>query len=495
MRCRGEKMKKIKKLLTILLTLILIFSACMFLTGCNIEPYSLDTWYLESYSDENGKKHYVDYDTIKQEILYSDDITIQYFEDGTFIFKEFDKKYTGTYSYKYGKKETSVSLTFSDGIKGNGTCAKYMFDGVWYEGTLQVFGKEYTFTEKWREENISERFDFPYTHVGKSIAEMLKNGKTEMHDFYHCKSYTLYKGQIELRNEEYFFIPYNLNGGEKNLSQAYDLYTYEVAEDDSVQRGDNVLREGKCFINYNEYRVRLDSDDTEIRCEYAVWYYQDFFGKIFPHSDLELEDILSVRADRLDRSSDSYATFIWEQGSKELKDFYELCSAQYVLPKAELSGTEQDSSDQITYHIKTTEQTYKMVFYFFYGQENAVDCIVDGKYYQNLSNNRLSLIPRGKQYRSLKKEPDGAKLFIEENYVKTYDDLLDNVLFTYDHNFNGKKTSEYVLKVGEHTLILLDKNHFIWQRSNVDICCEIVGDVDFSEIFEEYPIADYPLTS
>ena len=136
-----------------------------------------------------------------------------------------------------------------------------------------------------------------------------------------------------------------------------------------------------------------------------------------------------------------------------------------------------------------------MVFYFFSSQENAVDCIVDGKYYQNLSNNRLSLIPRGKQYRSLKKEPDGAKLFIEENYVKTYDDLLDNVLFTYDHNFNGKKTSEYVLKVGEHTLILLDKNHFIWQRSNVDICCEIVGDVDFSGIFEEYPIADYPLTS
>ena len=77
-------MKKIKNLLTILLTLILIFSACLLLTGCNIEPYRFDTWYLESYSDENGEKYYVDYDTIKQEILYSDDITIRYFEDGTF---------------------------------------------------------------------------------------------------------------------------------------------------------------------------------------------------------------------------------------------------------------------------------------------------------------------------------------------------------------------------------------------------------------------------
>ena len=55
------------------------------------------------------------------------------------------KEYTGTYTYKSGRKESSVALTFSDGTKGNGTCAQYMFDGVWYEGTLQVFGKEYYF--------------------------------------------------------------------------------------------------------------------------------------------------------------------------------------------------------------------------------------------------------------------------------------------------------------------------------------------------------------
>lgn len=483
-------MKKIKNLLTILLPLILIFSACLSLTGCSVEPYYLDIWYLEFYSDENGETHNVGYDTIKQEILYSDDITIQYFEDGTFIFKEFNKEYTGTYTYKNGKNKTSVALTFSDGTEGNGTCAKYMFDGVWYGGTLQAFEKEYTFAERWKEEDLSKRFDFPYTHVGKSIVETLKNGKTEMYDYYHDQSYPLYKGQIELRDEEYFFVPSDLKGEEKNLSQAYALYTYEVAEDDSVQRGDNVLREGKCFINYNEYRIQSDSENTEIRSEYAVWYYQDFFGMIFPHSDLELENILSVRADWLDRSSDSYTTFIWEQGSKELKDFYELCSAQYVLPKAEPSGTEQASSDQITYYIKTTEQTYKMVFNFVHGLDNVVDCVVDGKFYQNLSDSRLLLIPRGEHYLSLKKEPDGAKFFISEHYVKTYYDLLDNVLFTYDFDFNGKKTSEYVLKVGEHTLILLDNKHFIWQIFDINICCEIVSNIDFSEIFEEYPMAE-----
>ena len=479
-------MKKIKKSLTILLTLILIFGACLLLTGCGIEPYSLDTWYLESYSDENGERHDVEYDTVKQEILYSDDITIRYFEDGTFVFKEFNKKYTGTYTYKTDKKETFVSLTFSDGAKGKGTCAKYMFDGVWYEGTLQAFGKEYFFTGKWREESISERPDFPYMHVGENIIEMLKRGDSESYSL----SDTLYKGQIELRDEEYFFTPCNPEHGEKNLSRAYELFTYEVAEDGLVQRGDNVLREGKCFINYKEYRVRLDSENVEIRYDYAVWYYRDFWEEIFPHSDLKPEDILYVRVDTLDRSSDSYATYIWKQGSKELKDFYELFSAQYVLPKTEPSGTEQDSSDWITYQIKTAEQTYKIVFNFVHGQNGVVDCVVDGKYYQNLSDSRFSLIPRGEFYRSFLKEPGGAKFFIKGNYVKTYDGLSDNVLFTYDYDFKGEKTSEYVLNFGEHTLILLDNRHFIWRISNVDICCEIVGDVDFSEIFEEYPIAE-----
>lgn len=486
-------MKKIKKSLTILLTLILIFGACLLLTGCGIEPYCLDTWFLESYSDENGEKYDVGYDAIKQEILYSDDITIRYFEDGTFVFKEFNKEYTGTYTYKIDKKETTVSLTFSDGMKGNGTCAKYMFDGVCYEGTLQAFGKEYTFSEKWREENI-EKLDCPYTCVGKSIAEMLKEGKTELYYNRYIQPYTLslYKGQIELRDEEYFFTPCNPEHGEKNLSQAQELFTYEVAEDGSAQRGDNVLREGKCFINYKEYRVRLDSENVEIRYDYAVWYYRDFWEEIFPHSDLKPEDILYVRVDRLDRSSDSYATYIWKQGSKELKDFYELFSAQYVLPKTEPSGTEQEFSDWIIYQIKTAEQTYKIVFNFVHGQNGVVDCVVDGKYYQNLSDSRFSLIPRGEFYRSFLKEPGGAKFFIGENYVKTYDDLSDNKLFTYDNDFNGKKTSEYVLKVGGHTLILLDNTHFIWQISDSGscICCKIVGDVDFSEIFEEYPIAE-----
>ncbi len=265
-------MNKAKKLLTITLTVLMLLGTCLCFTGCSVEPYYLDTWYLWNYTDENGESHTLGYDTIKQECLYPDDITIRYLENKTFIFKEFDKEYTGTYTYKNGMKETSVSLTFSDSLKGKGTCARYMFDGTWCVGTLEVFGKKYEFRDDWMQGDKCERYVLPYTEVGKNII----NGTETVEVSYYDQRYTLYKGEIELRDEEYWFVPVNLERcDEKNLSQAYELYTYEVAADGSVQRGTNVLREGKCFINFKEYSVTSDSGNVESKCEYAVWYFQD----------------------------------------------------------------------------------------------------------------------------------------------------------------------------------------------------------------------------
>lgn len=488
-------MKKIKKTLAVLLTLILLLGLCLCLTGCSVDPYALDIWYLTGYTDENEEIHNVGYNTIKQEILYSDDITIQYFEDGTFIFKEFDKEYTGTYTYKSGRKESSVALTFSDGTKGNGTCAKYMFDGVWYVGTLQVFGKEYSFAEDCREENMSERYDSPYTHVGESITEMLKSGKTEIYGFYHSSSYTLYQGEIELRGEEYWFVPNNLEKAEKNLSQAYELYTYEVAEDGSVQRGDNILREGKCFINYNVYRVRLDSENTETRYEYAVWY-QEGFSKIFPWTvGLKQEDILSVRAESKDVRNllhgVLYEVQIWEQGSNKLEEFYNLLlNSQSIVSEVKFDYIHY----QMTYHIKTSEQTYTLVLQDGYSVDNGgYKCfVVNGQYYRICSEKRLATYFIENAFYALDKGVEDVKFFIGNQHIKSYDNLLENILFVDDVDYE-KSSSKYVLKIGESTLTLLDEKHFIFQgymglAYYDNRYFEIVGDVDFSVIFEEYPL-------
>jgi hypothetical protein len=272
-----------KKIISILLTVAMLLGMSFCLTSCTISPYNVDVWYVVGYTDESGETHGVQYDTIKQECLNGSDITIQYFKDKTFIFKEFDKEYRGTYTYKKRSKETSIALTFSDGTKGKGTCARYAFFGVKHEGTLQAFGKSYNFTDKQLGGNVeAEEFTQPYEAVGKNIIEMLKSNLSKKKFTSSTPSYTLFKGEVEKRGEEYYFLSDNDVRAEKNLSQAVRLYTYEVAGDGSVKRGDNTLRAGKCFVNYNVFDAELEPGKYSEQYEYAVWYLEDTLAKIYP---------------------------------------------------------------------------------------------------------------------------------------------------------------------------------------------------------------------
>ena len=481
-------MKKIKKLLTIGLAVFLMLGMCFCLTGCSVEPYHLDTWYLESYIDENGNQHNEGYDNITATHLYSDDITIQYFENKTFIFKEFDKEFTGTYTHKNGcKGKTFVTLTFSDGSKGTGTCAQYMFDGTWHVGTLQAFGKEYNFSGEW-EERYGKATQ-SYMQVGNNILYMLKNGETK--NSYFSGYSTLYRGLVELRGEKYWFVPCNLEDiNEQNLSQAYELYTYEVAGDYSVQRGDNTLREGECFINYGFYRATLDSENIETRDRYAVWYYEDIFRKIYPWTlDLEQEDILSIRVEYRENTSRSYYNAqIWDQGSEQLQEFYELFlnnnNVGNVPPLVSVAST-------MTYYINVANQTHTVVLQDGWTENDTCQgFVVDGRFYRIYAEKQLDTWLDGDYYYGLEKEKEGAKLFISDEYVKSYNDLLDKILFVFDYHYE-EASSEYVLFFGENTLVVLDEKHFIWHNPVYGKqYCEIVGDVDFSGIFEEYPRAE-----
>ena len=471
-------MRKIKKLFSIGLAVLFMLATCLCLTGCAVDPYALDTWYLVGYVDENGNGRSVGYDNITATNLYSDDITIRYFEDKTFIFKEFDKEYTGTYTYKRGKKETSVSLTFSDGTKGTGTCAIYGFDGTWHEGTLQVFGKEYNFSGEWEES--WGRKEYTYNDVGEVIFGMIQKGKTR-------GDWALYKGEVERRGEEFWFVPCNVADiNEQNLSQAYELYTYEVAEDYSVERGDNTLREGECFINYKYYQAALDSENFEIRNRYAVWYYDDVFRKLYPWTaEVEQEDVLSIRAEyREDDLRAHYYVQIWEQGSVKLQKFYELFLSNTIVANAPpLRGV----NSTITYHIKVTDQTHEVVLQSGWTEDGGYcqGFVADGRFYRIYADKQLDAYLNGDRYYALEKNEEGAKLFIGDEYVKTYNDLLEDVLFIPDFQYE-EGSSEYVLTFGDESLILLDEKHFIWQGGYYGkMYCEVVGDVDFSVIFEE----------
>ena len=478
-------MKKIKKLLTFSLTIILLLSVCLCFTGCGVDPYYLDTWYLVSYTDENGNWYSVGYDDITATHLYSDDITIQYFENKTFVFKEFDKEFTGTYTYKKKSNKTFVTLTFSDGTKGSGTCAKYMFDGTWYVGTLQAFGKEYNFSGEWAEQY--GKWENSYMDVGKNILTMLQKGETK--NGYFSGYSTLYKGVVELRGGEYWFVPCNLKDiNEQNLSQAYELYTYEVGGDYFVQRGDSILREGECFINYNFYRTELGSESFETRNRYAVWYYGDVVKNIYPWTvDLAQEEILSVRAEYRENNHSYYNVQIWEQGSEQLQEFYELFLNQKIVAKTPLMDSVYST---MTYHVKVADQTHTVVLQN--GRMDDAGCLgffVNGQFYRIYDNETLKWYFDSDDYYALEKDEESAEFFIGEQYVKSYNNLLEDILFDFDYHYEGKTSSDYILKAGGNTLVVLDERHFIWQNITWgNKYCEIVGDIDFSEIFEEYPL-------
>lgn len=478
------------------LLIAVILCACLSLAGCSVDPYYLSCWYLVGYTDENGDGHQIGCDTIAQTRLYSDDITIRYFEDKTFLFTEFGTEYTGTYTYKKRKGETHVSLTFSDGAKGKGTCAKYMFDGVWYVGTLDAFGKSYSFSEEWEEYYLDGERDFtPYESMGQVILEMLGHGWTERRVNADGYAFNFYKGKVVRRGEEFWFIPQNPQKmTEQNLSQATKLYTYETDGDFNVARGDNLLREGECFLNYASYREMVDSGSVD-RYQYAVWYYGNVMHTLYPWTaEITPEEILSVKAEWSDHREESYyLTATWGQGSAEVKDFYHRLLQQLALRSEELDGAEKDLNYQILYTITTEENVFEVCVETGWYGEHYYAFVVDGKYYEGTFNNWWNIYPESiseKYSYAFEKPQNGAILSIDGNPVKTYEDLFEKIEFKFYYDYEYVLSSPYELTAGENRLVILDEKHFIWYGNTYyNTYCEVVGDTDFSAIFQEFPPA------
>ena len=118
--------------------------------------------------------------------------------------------------------------------------------------------------------------------------------------------------------------------------------------------------------------------------------------------------------------------------------------------------------------------------------------VVNGQYYRICSEKRLATYFIEDTFYALDKGVEDVKFFIDNQHIKSYDNLLENIIFVDDFDYE-KSSSKYVLKIGENTLTLLDEKHFIFQGYQGiayydNRYFEIVGDVDFSVIFEEYPL-------
>ncbi len=477
-------MRKTRNAVSILFSVLILSVVCLLFVGCRVDPYYLETWYLDSYTDSDGITRSAGYDAVSQTNLSPEAITIQYFEDGTFLFKEFDREYTGTYSYVRNTDcaKTWLSLVFSDGSKGEATCARYMFDGVWFVGTLQAFGKEYTFTEDadvWEPDDSVEQ-------VGKNIYEALKYNRTMTDRGYG----RFYKGCVMLRDGAYWFVPDNSERvSEENLSQANaSLYTYELDESYTASRGDNTLREGRCFFAFDKHSIAVEGEPVRIN-RYGVWYYEDVFENVYPWA-AELEQILSVRVERRENNRDSfYQVQIWDADDTCFQEFYELFVEQFIVKGDPLYRV----TSEMAYYVKTATQTYTAVYQDGWDVDGA-PCrafVSDGQYYYCHSDQRIKSYFDGDYYWALEKNSDGASLFLDGEYVKTYEDLAEELLFKFEYVDIEEADSRYVLRSGNYRLILLDSTHFIMETLSYGTPhCKVVGETDFYAIFEEYPRND-----
>ena len=508
-------MKKIKLLLAILLLAVILLGLCACHGSFGIDPYNCGTLYLTQYIDENGEKCELSFDMINKTAFFSDDITLQYFDDGTFVFNEFDKEYRGAYTYKKLWKKTTVELDFENGEKGMGVCIKY--SGWRNTGTLQVFGREYSFSSwnSYGREELSATF-------GNCFSGMIKN-KTKQASFYWLDNYLSFtNGRVELRGEEYWFTTCDFeNDIEMNLSQANALVTYEVSVDFALECGDNVLREGDCILYYEQIKGDTLTDETQYRC--AVWYYDTYFGQLFPWvSALRQDDILFLRKEVsteywLEKDGIYYVECCSKGeliGNRDvIGKFYKFLKSRYLLKDEQAEETIALAVEDVkmvefcTFFVTTPTGEYRMEYIDAVG-----DCffVVDGEYYRDFIDvhyvyaDIMIASPADMAF-----EEKSATLYLgslDGEPVKEYENF--DVLFKRDdwyvggevcENLDrewylGEKTSEYIVKIGDETLYLIDERHFLWVQEGIwgnqepqPRVYELMGEFDFSEIFEQYP--------
>ena len=273
-----------KKWICIVLSAIFLLgtsSSCMFFDSF-ASPCAVETWYIESYR-KDGVSFSAGTDAIDPEkSFYPTDITLSFFEGGSFLFKEFEEERPGTSSCEGGK----VKLTFSDGGTGKGNCFMHTVDDVWYTAEFTVSDTKYVFGDYRKGREV--RADYPtveetYARQGKEIGDVIFNN--------YAYSYIL--GETRLKNGDYIFIPASIKYEPINISRGYEKVFYRMGQDFFPIRTDEPA-EGKCAMISGQ-NIRQKGEESETLDRYAVWYLDDLYAeKLFPWiSDLSVENVES----------------------------------------------------------------------------------------------------------------------------------------------------------------------------------------------------------
>lgn len=234
-------MKKICIALCLVMAMLVISA----FAGCAVQPYAVE-WHLCTY-EIDGEVYEVgfnDFDHFNP--VYPDYAQISFDENGSFYFKSKDGvEYNGTYESKDNRNNTETTLTFPDGSKVVGTCARYGFDGYTSYAEFEIYGVKYNFEDK-KCKFDEDDLEYRLSYVVGAVYSFAETGETQW-PYYDTG---LYNGTVAKVGDSYVAIKEYDSYVLDNLKYwCYNVNSKEIEECE--------LKEGECIIRIGNGRLAI----------------------------------------------------------------------------------------------------------------------------------------------------------------------------------------------------------------------------------------------
>lgn len=264
---------------------------------------------------------------------------------------------------------------------------------------------------------------------------------------------------------------------------------YVISSDNSYQSLSNTY-ENKTL--YGTYPTRFCDEGVDANMSAtinlsAIYDYDPRFpvqaNQVFPWIDeLEQSDILSVKKEYSDNGLEG-GEFISIIESTSQSDIEQVFSFLQTLGFKKLLENEPTRDEvRTTLTIRTDKGTYTVV-------RSGGDYIGNGVGY--VANKDIPDLTAGETYYRFSTKATTNTLNVYGEQIRTYENIEDIIgkLVFKETQMVSDKVKKYVLYSDFYWLYLFDETHFwLEEGENKDRLFEIVGETDFSKIFQAYPI-------